>query len=278
MATNERWVYPGGEVGVRVSDEPPSELFFRIQSSEDLMCLMMTLNAHAKQGHVVTKLFIPYLPYARQDRIVVPGDPQALEVLATMLAESGVSHVMTCDVHSQAAIGFFAMHGISLVSVHQRHYARQFWRLIVEHPDFHTKNIHIVIPDKGATDKATLFASAFGFPLIQIGKKRDSQTGKLQGFEVLDAPTNLPEESCYLLIDDICDGGGTFLGAMQAVRDHYARRYTDAYRLPSYLFTTHGIYSQGLDRLMTEFDSIGSTDSFLHGKIHPRLHVLSCNP
>jgi ribose-phosphate pyrophosphokinase len=72
-----------------------------------------------------------------------------------------------------------------------------------------------------------------------------------------------------VVVDDICDGGGTFLGVAAAMR----ARYGGALQL--HLFTSHGIYSKGAHVLLeSAYQTIGSTDSFSHGIAHSRLYTI----
>ena len=111
----------------------------------------------------------------------------------------------------------------------------------------------IIAPDAGAVKRAEEFAAAIGFTgdIVQVTKRRDPQTGKLSGF-AYHGP-KLDPNADYLIVDDICDGGGTFKGVATATG------------LPPHalsLWVTHGIFSRGASDLS---DYIGrmiySTDS-----------------
>jgi ribose-phosphate pyrophosphokinase len=273
---HKTWKYPGGEVGVRILEESlgnsPTGIMHRVQNSDDLVSLLMLVNASKHSGSRIREVFIPYLPYARQDRIALPGDPQALEVLTDLLQSQGILDVASCDVHSDKAHEFFSAANIRLASIGQLMYSSQFCRLRLP-----TKRLCIVIPDKGAKAKSLelydamkLAHGAENTALVYMDKVRDPDTGKLIKFEITgDSVASLDSEFAFIIADDICDGGGTFLGVIKAVKERYGNR-------PSYLFTTHGIYSQGLDKLKTEFDLIGSTDSFLHNLTDERLVTIPC--
>jgi ribose-phosphate pyrophosphokinase len=131
-----------------------------------------------------------------------------------------------------------------------------------------------VAPDKGARQRTGELADALARPERSIGlvycrKVRDPQTGKLTGFEIDSegSPEALPPDALVVVVDDICDGGGTFLGVAAALRRQYGGR-------PLHLWTTHGIYSRGLQELAATFTTLGCTDSFRAGHTHDRLRIV----
>lgn len=268
----KRWNYPGGEVGVRLLEENklehPRAILHRIQCSDDLIALLMLVNASKFTDNRIREVFIPYLPYARQDRIAQWGDPQALEVLADLLQSAGILDVSTCDVHSPAAGEFFRKMSIRLKVIPQYMYCTQFLSTF-ETP---LQKICVVVPDKGALSKSVelystlrLTMGAENVMLLEMNKVRDPDTGKLLKFEITNGPATIDPAFNFLIADDICDGGGTFLGVIKVVKSVYGER-------SSFLFTTHGIYSKGLEELHSEFDVIGCTDSF-HSGVTGRNHI-----
>lgn len=269
-ALRTTWRYPGGEVGVRaIPGTAPRRLLARVQCSDDLLALAMYLGA--VRGEVET-VCIPYLPYARQDRVAVPGDPVAIEVLARLLASTGVREFVTIDVHSPAAAAAFAAAGIELHNVLP---LRWLERHLNGLPDATGRPIWFVAPDQGAHDRTTRLASGLSQPDRLIGtvhcrKVRDPASGALRGFRVEHAtsPRDLGADPLVVVVDDICDGGGTFLGVAAALRATYGP-------LPLHLWTTHGIHSRGLDALASAFTTIGATDSFRSGRTHPQLRIIA---
>jgi ribose-phosphate pyrophosphokinase len=263
------WRYPGGEVGVRATAGPvPRKLLARVQCSDDLMALLMYLGAVRAE---VQQVCIPYLPYARQDRVAVPGDPIAIDVLARVLASTGVRSFATVDAHSPAALAAFTAAGCTLQNVPAMPWLERFLAAIRSRPG---QPCWFVAPDKGAIARTGAAAALLQRPDHPIGvvhclKVRDSHTGKLQGFTVDQgsSPRDLGPDPLVVIVDDICDGGGTFLGVAQALRTTYGP-------LPLHLWTTHGIHSRGVAELATTFTTIGATDSFLSGHSHDRLRII----
>jgi ribose-phosphate pyrophosphokinase len=279
------WVYPGGEVGARVPrGAVTTKVIHRIQNSEDLMTLIMA--SRGRTEGPIQDVLIPYLPYARQDRVAVEGDPNAINVLADLLCQARVSRVFTLDVHSHAAEAAFETRGIKFTSYDPFPYFTAF--LTTALASLHPGPIILVSPDAGAREKTTkvftrmLSERQFDVRgIIYCAKKRDPVTGKLVGFVMDSAIDNegntygavewprqadLPDAT-YVIVDDICDGGGTFLGLHSAVIPKWAHRR-------SLLWTTHGIYSAGLEKLTGAFAFLGCTDSFLQPHVSDQLFTI----
>lgn len=102
----------------------------------------------------------------------------------------------------------------------------------------------ILLPDKGSLTRYNL--EDFGVPVLHATKHRDPETGRLSQFTV---PALMPR---VLIVDDICDGGGTFLGLADAID----------FRTELYLYVTHGIFSKGVHELYKRFKAIYTTRSF----------------
>ena len=106
----------------------------------------------------------------------------------------------------------------------------------------------VLAPDKGAVERASKAAEALGLPLFTAAKTRDFDTGQLTNFEV----PELPQSGRILVVDDICDGGGTFRGLATAAgigRDRLG------------LWVSHGIFSGAAGELTEHFAEIFTTDS-----------------
>ncbi len=111
----------------------------------------------------------------------------------------------------------------------------------------------IICPDAGVSKKIDNFnhPALRANPKVFCSKHRDTVTGALSGFEAHCG--DLEKRPC-VIVDDICDGGGTFLGLAEELKHKNAG--------PLYLAVTHGIFSKGLDELLKVFSVIYTTDSF----------------
>ena len=110
----------------------------------------------------------------------------------------------------------------------------------------------MVSPDGGALKKIYKLSEALGgLEVLECSKSRDVKTGALSGFKVY--ADHLQGRDC-LIVDDICDGGGTFVGLAEQLRAHGAGKL--------YLAVSHGIFSKGFEGLKAVFERVFTTDSF----------------
>ena len=103
--------------------------------------------------------------------------------------------------------------------------------------------------------------------MVECSKSRDVKTGKLSGFKVY--TDDLQGRDC-IIIDDICDGGGTFMGLATALKQKNVGKL--------YLAVSHGIFSKGFDDLAQYFDAIFTTDSFRTIQSIPKVHQMPLGP
>jgi ribose-phosphate pyrophosphokinase len=106
----------------------------------------------------------------------------------------------------------------------------------------------IIAPDKGSIKRATDVARACHIPVYLAEKHRDPDTGRLSEFTC----EPLPDEGKFLVVDDICDGGGTFMGLANATGLPMERLG---------LYVSHGVFSGQAENLFAYFDEIWTTDS-----------------
>lgn len=248
--------FPGGEVGIKwkfdlLKDTGLPGMHYsikaRINNSLDLLKLLTVVNAFNHMGCVGNVLYIPYFPGARQDRVADLGDPLSVEVYADIINSLNFKQVQIIDPHSDVTPAVIKNCNILPVN--------SILEQIVTEGGYNT----ILIPDAGAGKKtfsyyfplaSTTILEANGHKLnfVQCLKKRDTVTGKLTGFRIID---EIPEDARCLIVDDICDGGGTFLGL--------AKELPPVEMLG--LYVTHGIFSKGVDILLGEFDRLYTTNS-----------------
>lgn len=195
-------------------------------------------------GH--TELILPFIPGARQDRENGTGDVLfTLRSVAKMINDRKFRKVTVLDPHSDVAPALidrcWVIPAVNCVQ------------------SFTAGTCAVVAPDGGAEKRAAKVAQKLGVPLVHAWKKRVVATGKLSGFgmEPIGIGGLLPTAGRLLLVDDICDGGGTFLGLADVIEE---RGFT------ADLFVTHGIFSQGTEKLLQKFEKVFTTDSILGDK------------
>lgn len=256
------WTYPGGEEGIRATYPAADAVgFARIRSSQDLVRVLLALQAAQLNDMKFSKLLFPYLPYARQDRVAVRGDPNAAAWLGKVMRASlgpDLPTIFTYDLHSKGAKNWFEQSGLLLTPLSPVRFIRRYIKKLAPRD-----SVVLVSPDKGAADKTSLYAAVLGTSWVQMDKVRDPQTGKLTGFKPVDTIShknqisveNIDASDTVIVVDDICDGGGTFIGVADGLLDQGIDNVP-------HLWTTHGIYSKGFDALATKYKSVACLDSF----------------
>lgn len=252
------FTFPGGEIQVQIPGLPGVldghvSVLARLQSTDDVLRLLLTAEVLSRVQRGWKRLVVPYFPYARQDRVMQHGEAFSLKVIAALINSLGFDEVVTCDPHSD----------VTSALVHRIRTIPQV-DLLVAHEDIGRiihSGVTIVSPDAGATKKALAVAGHYRLPLLTASKVRDVATGAVTHTEVNGGPARVGRDT--LIVDDICDGGRTFIELAKVLREAGAQRV--------YLYVTHGIFSQGLGVFAGLIDGIYTTDSFHSDHIHDRL-------
>jgi ribose-phosphate pyrophosphokinase len=213
---------------------------FQLRTWNQLMSLI-AIDQTIKDNNINVDWFIPYMPFARDDRRRSVGCANELQLAMELLRSRGV-RVTIADPHSY-------------VSEYMRHIPQNVlvdYLMDIEDGPFKDRPV-VLIPDAGAAHKAHVWLRRWEkvFDYAQGIKKRDPNTGALSGFEIQGWNIDWHDRP-VIIVDDICDGGGTFLGLAECLRVqhfHVAQKR---------LLVTHGLFTQGFDRLFEVFDHIYS--------------------
>jgi ribose-phosphate pyrophosphokinase len=270
--------YPAGELQVRLNEESIRQVrsadrvsvVARITEMQQLveLCLLWDAVSNLVDSDRTQKyLVLPYLPFARADRRFVDGDCYGLGVFAKIINALDAP-VVTLDVHSHKSHEEFRnlvdVAALPLIGEAVTQFAAQQ----------KAKHLTVLFPDAGAGKRYVLPARIgdVHIQVLQCLKKRDPVTGKLKDFQVPEQSEFLSKEglpSAVLIVDDICDGGGTFIGIADALKD---------YGLHLGLYVTHGIFAKGLSNLQQRFAAIFTSDSFRNWESVEGLYVLRALP
>lgn len=226
VVTENTTYFSGGEVQLRVPesvslDKDSYHIEAMITCSDGIMLLCQLVSI---LGNSEKTLYLPYLPYGRYDHRESLRDPLSLKVFASIINSLGFDRVVVYDCHSP--VGLALIDNCEEISQHEIVLKRL-------ESEIHSYDA-IVAPDAGALKKASKLAKIIGKPVIKCDKVRDFQTGKITGFSV-DTKEHLGYVK-VLIVDDICDGGGTFAGLAAELHNLYP--VVD-------LFVTNGIFSKG---------------------------------
>lgn len=240
--------FSGGEISVTLPPDIREErvkLVWKPEDPQSIIHLMMTVNALQEAGIKDIDLDVLYLPYARQDRVCHTGEAFGLKVICKILNNLEVSTLRLWDVHNHDATQEYLNSWVwhwEANDVFIRHHIFQ---------DFDMSNLILCAPDKGARDRVDLIVKTFdlGTP-VYLDKTRNPETGAIESVGISDkarAPAYV-EGYNVMVIDDICDGGATFIKAAIALRAAKAANL--------YLYVTHGIFRHGLEDLLQYYSHI----------------------
>lgn len=220
--------FAGGECHVKLSEDFSEgegvKINTRLNSSDDIMNLCLAVDALRNMGTTYIEAFIPYVPYARQDRVMVPGEPLSIKVFADIINSLHLNKVSIFDAHSDVTPAL--LHNCRHISNHVM--VRYFLK------ELNLNDYVLVSPDLGAYKKIDKLAQALGYKgEIATGIKiRDLNTGEIVKSDV--HAQDLQGKNC-VVIDDICDGGRTFIELAAALKEKGAGNL--------YFIVSHGIFS-----------------------------------
>jgi len=241
------------EVFVEIQENVRGEDVFVIQSTsfpanDNLMELLITLDALRRGSARRTTAVIPYFGYARQDRKSGPRTPISAKLVANLITEAGANRVLTMDLHAGQIQGFFD------IPVDNLYAAPLFSRDIKERYD--GRDLMIVSPDVGGVLRARGIATRVNSDLAIIDKRRE----RAGVSEVMNVIGDVAGRDC-ILVDDIVDSGGTLANAAVALIGAGAHSAS--------VYVTHGVLSGGAVariasspiEMMTITDSIEATEA-----------------
>lgn len=243
--TFESFIFHGGEPHIKIKADfdatLPVMITHRINSFNDLGLLCIAVDALRRIDLKTISAFIPYFPAARQDRVMIIGEALSVKVYADIINHLNLDKVYVFDPHSEVTPAL--LNNVSVIS------NLDFIKNVFAQID---TNLKLISPDGGALKKIYKVSEYLGgIEVVEASKSRDVKTGKLTGFKVYH--DDLEGSDC-LIVDDICDGGGTFVGLAEALKKKNAGKL--------YLAVSHGIFSKGFDELSKYFEKIFTTNSF----------------
>ena len=251
------WKFPAGETGIKIVDTDTVLLadstlvVLNFEGNDDLINMMLLVNAIRQiDPYKEINLDIPYFPYARQDRVCADGESFSLQVIANIINNLNFKHIEVADPHSGVLDSFFNP-GI-LIKNEQCEVLSGFIDSRIEKfkssvSMYKKPRVALVSPDLGATKKIYALAKMFNLEVLEAYKVRNVETGKIESTKLLFNPVEY-EDYELIVVDDICDGGRTFIGLAEEINKSFKGTLT--------LAVTHGIFSAGLEALEKYYDEI----------------------
>ncbi|AUJ31406.1 MAG: ribose-phosphate diphosphokinase [Liquorilactobacillus nagelii] len=203
--------FSDGEIRINIDESIRGDDVFIIQSTsapvnDNLMELLIMVDALRRASAANINVVIPYYGYARQDRKVRPREPITAKLVADMIVKAGADRVVALDLHAAQIQGFFDIPVDHLMGAPLL--ADYFLNNGLE------KDAVVVSPDHGGVTRARKLAEFLKSPIAIIDKRRP----KANVAEVMNIIGSVDQKRC-ILIDDMIDTAGTITLAAQALKD-----------------------------------------------------------
>lgn len=234
-------IFPGGEVRVKFDTEKLERcvsVMAVIRNSDDIMTLLLAVDAIKRAGRELGALHLPYMPYAREDRVFSKGQPLGVAVMANLINGLGFRDVYVTDPHSDVTTAL--LNRCFVID------ATQYFSSVIA--NFDADSFFLIAPDAGAEKKI----AKHKYPYVVAHKVRDVLTGEITS-TTIDIPAEFWGKTA-IIVDDICDGGRTFTNLANVIKEQHPD-------MTIALFVTHGIFSQGLGIFDGLIDQVYTTNS-----------------
>lgn len=258
--------FSDGEISVEVSENVRSADVFVVQSTcspgnENLMELLIMIDAlrRASAEHICA--VIPYYGYGRQDRKVAPRTPITAKLVADLIATAGATRVLSIDMHAGQIQGFFNIPFDHLYAM----------PVLLDHMRQHfTSDVVIVSPDAGGVERARAFSKRLDASLGMIDKRRPQPNVA----KVMNVIGEVSDRD-VILVDDMIDTAGTLTAAAEALKERGAKRV--------WAYATHPVFSgPAVDRIQNSpIDKVVVTNSIplsAQGKACSKIVQISIAP
>jgi len=230
--------FPDGEPHIKIDDidrKQQYSIICRVSNPTELFILMQVGSILKRQG-VIFDIHIRYLMGMRMDRVISFNEAFSLEIVANCINSLGASRVYIFEAHSD----------------------RTFQLIENSEPETFSgvkcfgENVTICYPDKGAVDR---YSNPYDEDneFVVLDKKRDLTNGKIISLEVAYEPSEVKDE--ILIVDDLCDAGGTFVWAAKILREKYPDKKIS-------LYVKHLVNEIGYKNLTDNFDKVYITNSY----------------
>ena len=214
----------GGDVFIVQPTCPPTDAY--------LMELLVMLDAFRRSSAERITAVIPYYGYGRSDKKDRPRVPISAKLVANLITVAGADRLLAMDLHAAQIQGFFD------IPVDHLYAAPVFIGYYQEHP---LPNLTVVAPDTGGAERARAYAKRLNADLALCDKRRE----KANEAEVMNVVGDVRGRSC-LIVDDMCDTGGSLTKVARALKDNGAERIHACF--------THPVFSGKAVELLRESD------------------------
>ncbi|MCZ2340964.1 MAG: ribose-phosphate pyrophosphokinase [Bacteroidales bacterium] len=241
--------FPDGETSVRIDEDVRGRDVFIVQPTcspvnENLMELLVILDAFKRASPARITAVIPYYGYARQDRKDMGRVPISAKLVADLLTTAGANRVLCLDLHAAQIQGFFNipvdhLYAVKEITTHVRTLG------------IPPEDLVVLSTDEGNVKKALLYQRRLGGQIAVVDKRRSSAE-ETRAAHLLGAPV---ENKTVIVFDDMISTASSMINAVRTARDHNAKKV--------YVCATHGLLvGPAVDRLReVGVEQITVTDS-----------------
>lgn len=234
----KQWKFPAGELGVQAQNTDGKTIKCNFKSSDDILSILFQADALRRLwSNPQLTLDIPYFPYARQDRVMNPGESHSLRVICDLINSVGFAKVITADPHSDVVEAL--VNNLKIIPQYEC-VVSTLGHVRVEDYDY------LIAPDAGALKKIYKLAQLYEKPVICAQKTRSVTDGKITGTFISKEDFDSLVSKKALIVDDLVDGGYTFT----SLRDILPTTATVD------LYITHGIFSKGKEIIQSKFNQV----------------------
>ncbi len=191
--------------------------------NDSIMELLIAIDACKRASANEVTCIIPYYGYARQERKSKPRQPVSARLVADLLETAGADRVVAIDLHASAIQGFFKVPNddLSAVPLFAQYYLSKTF----------DNDIVVVSPDHGGVTRARNLANYFENAGVAIIDKRRVKANEAEALSVIG---DVKDKTC-IIVDDICDTGGSLIGACKILRSYGAKEV--------YFCCTHALFN-----------------------------------
>jgi ribose-phosphate pyrophosphokinase len=219
--------FPDGEVRLQILENVRGADVFVIQPTcrpvnENLMELLIMLDAFRRASADRITAVMPYYGYARQDRKDRPRVPISSKLVADLLTSAGADRILALELHAGQIQGFF---DIPVDHLYATPVTVDYFKKLK------LRNLVVVSPDPGGVERARSFAKKVRAPLAIIDKRREDE----RTVEMYNVIGEVSGRIC-LIVDDMIDTAGTLVKSAQALKDKGAEKV--------YACCTHGVFAE----------------------------------
>lgn len=259
--------FSDGEIQIEIRENVRSKDVFIIQSTcnpvnDNLMELLLMIDAMRRSSASRITAVIPYYGYARQDKKVAPRVPISARLVADLLTNAGSNRVITMDLHAGQIQGFFDIPVDNLYAA----------PVLIDHmrQTFNDEDVVVVSPDAGGVERARAFAKRLNAGLAIVDKRRD-KPNEAKAMAVIGEV----KDKVAIILDDMVDTAGTLTEASNAIQANGAREVHACCAHPVLSGPAVGRINQSALKSLVTTDTIPLNEEAMNCE---KIHVLSIAP